>query len=175
MVLIRWLRGLLGKLLTKCSTIKIPRCCFEPSIWWSWTIETFLHVKCYSIRTKVSIWKSRRIHDLSTLHPEVMCIVVICSNPGVRCAVRYTVQIFCHVLEFLNCVKFCKGIFCCGQSWKWHMFWKRTCDGFRILYYAGLVKASRGRPYQFSVHYLIKLFYCHMLSHWTFTTPWYHL
>ncbi len=31
--------------------------------------------------------------------------------------------------------KLCKAIniskhSCCGQPWKWHMFWKRTCDGW---------------------------------------------
>ncbi len=35
------------------------------------------------------------------------------------------------------------------------------------------IKATRGGPSQFSVHSLIKLFYCHMLSHGTLTTPWY--
>ncbi len=34
-----------------------------------------------------------------------------------------------HPSYYLYMPPDCRHTDCCSQSWKWHMFWKRTCDG----------------------------------------------
>ncbi len=47
------------------------------------------------------------------------------SKSGIRCKMSTScIRLYFSVTMHQTCRM------CCGQSWKWHIFWERTCDGF---------------------------------------------